>query len=120
MNKKEVISRLRKSQQSTDKKSTELGDAAGREWVSDYASAIELRRLERALAGEDSLEFCGGYDRFAAERFVSIVEGEHEGAANAAAEFWEMFSNSSEMPKASYVAGFAAGAMEVWNEVKGE
>lgn len=116
----QVIERLRKSQHTTDEEFRTLGNEAGREWASEYAKAIELRRLEKAQDSEDGLEFCSGFDQSAAERFVSIIEPEAERPATAASEFWEMFSDSRETPEDSYVAGFAAGAMEVWDEVKGE
>ena len=122
----DVVARLRASKQAGETEQWTLGVGHGREYAKQAATAAELQRLERwrFSLSQDEWEWCFQEDSSAyavCERFVFVIQPDTDGDRRQADEFWEAAVGNdhaalTEDPK--YVLGFAAGALEVWGEVK--
>ena len=123
----DVIARLRASKQREDDADYREGEAEGRHWAANHASAHALIRLERFREWNgpawrvlfDSYK----YSTTPAERLAGILLPPQEVAMSynrsAELEFWDNTTPVRRMPDTeSFVRGFADGALAVWLEVK--
>jgi hypothetical protein len=131
---KDVVQRLRASQQQAEDKSYKEGFEAGKEWAMREAEAPELRRLaslkqrlrhdwEYAMFSTD--EHTSAYGP--AERLLFAVQPDTDGDRQLAAERWAgMLIGCSEdnaerlACDGEFVHGFAEGALDVWSEVENQ
>ncbi len=125
---KNVIERLRESQNKRDSDMFNGGRETGIEWAKQYAEAIELRRLGEAWdirSGNehDWLSDCGdAYEN--ADRFVWAIRPEDQ--SRVGRPFFEseiLGDNDDEfhlIDEPEFIHGFARGVLDVWDEVKGQ
>lgn len=114
-----VIARLSQSKQDSERKFRAEGNRAGQWWARERAEAIELRRLEE-VCGDAGFEGFGAYYSAysAAEELYFAIQTADLRFGDEAADFWEGITGSRETPDTAYVDGFAAGAVEIWEQVK--
>ncbi len=123
----EVINRLRASKQKPEDERYNEGREAGQEWARNQAEAAELIRLEklREHSGASDWEaFFTTGEREAygvPQHFVFQVFPEWDGSREASRDFWEtQAGDDNGYPDDAFVRGFAEGALEIWDQVKGE
>jgi hypothetical protein len=130
-NVRDIVTRLRASKTRQSDEHYNRGFENGKKWAAEEAEAGELERL---AAARDGVGY--DWDRMfdpdtadhnaygACEHLVFIMRPESDGVRQAAADFWEhVAGNDSETLRwdpDGYVRGFAAGALEIWDEVKAQ
>jgi hypothetical protein len=116
-----VIERLRLSKQKSDSEAMAAGRAAGRSWAESKAEAEELQLLENAQTRDGSWEFGIGESAYSAgAQFFFVIEPHQRGDRKEADEFWDSVIGEDDKDRdvAEFVEGFAAGAVDLWEEVK--
>jgi hypothetical protein len=111
----EIIQRLKTSQERANATSTTAGERAGQEWARKHAEVAELRRLARALNSINGRQFEEGG---AAVQFVWIINPNETPNWSNANDFWRDVTWEEELPDQAFVAGFASGALDLWDEVR--
>ena len=124
-NMRDVIVRMRALKRTGVSGDRSRGREAGTNWAKDFADPSQLERLDELINGVDEEYFAHDPDQESppAERFYyEVVEPDHVGRALAALEWWRrnLRDSGDELPPASYIQGFAEGAMEVWEQVRDE
>jgi hypothetical protein len=120
-NMEDVVERLRKSRRESDSEQYRSGRQAGKLWASDWADAVQLKRIERL---HDTLRHGLSYDwdwwftstdqRFVPRSFAEEIEPDNEYR-----EFWQVISDTDpDNLSDEFVKGVAEGALDVWLEVK--
>lgn len=124
----DVIQRLRASRMKGDSESKRLGREAGQYWAKDRAEAHELERLKR-FCERGEIEYGGVLDWLAVgnsafppgEVLFYAIFPEHDKDRDYSLEFWEKYSDGEDVAvDASFVAGFAEGAVAIWEQVESE
>jgi hypothetical protein len=107
---KETIERLKASKRKEEEEMLKLGREAGLEWAMKKAEYIDLERL----ANHKVRSAFDGEDFFAEIRYEDWKQGRKADA------FWESVLGDSayRAESNSFIQGFIAGALEVWNDVK--
>ena len=124
----DVINRLRASKRKHEASQYQEGFQVGRAWAEQSAEASELMQLA-AIDDEDFWKGDLGHDGLGpfnpGEAFVFIIRPNSGGGRPEANCFWheEAPVGGDEEPEVfmadpEYVRGFAAGAVELWEEVK--
>jgi hypothetical protein len=115
-----VKERLRPLNHKCEEQWHDNGCEAGKKWAANKASIEELRTLSAKRAQVSS-----GWANFflenrgdaPAKRFVQLIQ---PGPENGQGWFWANNGLNGSEPQGHFVAGFAKGALEVWDAVKGE
>ena len=124
----DVIQRLRASKLEGDQESKQSGHAAGESWASHRAEAAELKCLWRFCECAKS-EYGSVYECLTVgesafppgEVLFYAIFPEHDKDREYSLEFWEGYSDGEDVAlDASFVAGFAEGAVSVWKQVESE
>lgn len=124
-----VIQRLRASKLAGDSESTRLGHEAGQKWAKDRAEAHELERLDQfcqVAKSRGSVQELlhlqdGSYSP--GEILYFAISPENDGERQSSKDFWEGYSDSEADDAAldvAFVAGFAEGAVAIWEQVESE
>ncbi len=111
----DVIQRLRAAKLEEGTEAYTEGVTAGRSWASDEASPSQLNRLSRFLDGIDFESWVDGNNSAFSigQLFAFEILGTGEDR-NLAASFWQ----DNVIDDRDYLRGFAAGAMDIWQQVK--
>jgi hypothetical protein len=121
----DVIQRLRESRLKLEEADYHAGKEVGCEWAKNDAEARELITLDKtSIQCNDWPNFftTDGSDAFsAAERFVEAIRGEGDSLRDEADEFWTFVVGDDwqRVVTDDWARGFADGALELWDEVKG-
>jgi len=112
-----AVTRLRQSKEAFQAKERESGKECGREWATNKADYEELVNLNRSLEdhGHDYDEWMSGVDDPTAW-IMSVIDGE-PGGYNFHRDEQDSLWGSIKDPGADFVAGFAEGAIEVFDKV---
>jgi hypothetical protein len=118
-----IINRLRETKVQATNDSRDIGEQAGKQWAEEYATAMELQRLESLR------DHLGTFDDFltrpdASNDLAKIILGEQVSSQISTDLFWdENYGDSDEhvawRQSDGFAFGFATGALRVWNQVKG-
>ena len=122
----EVIQRLRESKAEHEAEVRQAGKLAGQSWARDAASYEELRNLERHRdANEADWDSAFDADETSAygseEYFIFVIRPDDDGNRDVARDTWgEILGDDwgHIVTQEGFVAAFADGALEVWDEVK--
>jgi hypothetical protein len=122
----DVIARLRASKQREDDLDYRYGEAQGRDWAANHASAHALMRLEdyREWTGSEWRSLFESYTSSTtpAERLADVLLPPEEVAMSynrsSQLEFWQKITPMHMPDTESFVRGFADGALALWLEVK--
>lgn len=112
------LERLRNSKSKYDAKQAEDGKAMGRRWATERAEYEELVNLNKSLEerGYDYDEWLNGVDDPTAW-IMSVIDGE-PGGYNFHRDEQDSLWGGIKDPCAEFVAAFAEGALEVFDEVQ--
>lgn len=115
----DVINRLRESAKKAESESYERGFEEGKSWAAKVAEVTELRRLEKI---EDYPWELGGTSAYSdAEILFFQIQPDADGDRDESERFWEhAFGDDFDTDDTDLLRGFAEGALQVWNEVKGK
>jgi hypothetical protein len=123
---KDVIARLKASRARTNEEARLRGREKGRAWASDQAEADELERLDEWTGGRFD-QHRSWADFLMDRRDGSEVYGRDHDLAEAISrqdgeEFWGpvLGDDDSDRHLNPFLVGFVEGAIEVWDEVKGQ
>ena len=110
----DVIQRLRASKLEYEAQAEKSGRRDGLQWARNSASYLNLSNLAANCKG--------GYEGLDAESFCSragIIDWDdrEENIEYQVREFWEEIIGERATPGQVYLRGFAAGALEVWQQV---
>ena len=114
----EIVERLKKSKEQSEKKDHHRGLESGRKWAESEAEWQDLERLADAYGDQD---FDGSFygERSGADYFFSVLNPDDlMGAADGRA-FWANNAGTFN-PSSSLVLGFWEGAVKVFEEVSPE
>jgi hypothetical protein len=114
-----AIERLRESKKRYESKETQAGTAAGRQWALERAEYGELERLEayEELARLESMRRADERWR-AADLVARQVMGDEWTDARDSGRFWELITDSDELPSDEFADAFAAAAVDVFAELQ--
>ena len=123
----DVVQRLKASMEQAEERQYHEGKEVGRGWAESDAEADELIRLERIYnrSGTDwsrLFDTGQGVAYGASERVYFWIDPDNDGDRHAAASFWEgaLGDDVKKAQDDSFVRGFCEGALELWDEVKGQ
>ena len=121
-----LVSRLRRSEDSTQEDIKSEGFEVGRKWAAESAEAIELQRLETARADERHwdaiLTTCNMSAYAPCELLAFAIRPESEKDRDAAVDFWEfILGDDIDVTRSDdWLRGFAEAALSVWDSVTDE
>jgi hypothetical protein len=122
MSKEDVVKRLKAIQEQEEQTYYEDGKQAGREWAEETAFPKELRRLAAFIDQSDTDNWCW-WDADHVDVLVFAIWPNRKDDRAAVEEFWEQALGEGGRDQAEdsdFLHGFGDGAVEVWEEVKGQ
>jgi hypothetical protein len=119
----DVVNRLRDTKRESDKALFQDGREWGESWAKDQAEACELQRLEESRScWKDELSEGVSSAYSVAERLYFLIRPDDDRERDSAASFWDDVVKAPEhkVEQSCWVRGFAEGAWDVWETVKGQ
>lgn len=123
----DTVTRLQASKVASDSAEHSTGFEAGQAWAKNRASVPELKAIE-GLHGrldsygnwQDWFDNAGGSAYSSAEHLQGVISPDGEIDREEARDFWEGEDLDVDNLSASFVRGFAEGAIGVWNAVSSQ